>query len=227
MDIFTVSAGTSIQAPWQLIVLSCLLAFILAQVIAVTYERTYQGMSYSRSLFQTLALLSILSAMLMFAIGNSLARGLGIAGIFAIIRFRTNLRDPRDIVFVFASLSVGIACGIHAFTLASIGTAFFCLAALYLRYVPLGSRQHFDGLLRFSTSNDPEHNQRAEHILRESCRRFALVTLREVAQGERLEYAYQIKLRDTTYASAVVHMLQQMESISDVSLMMQETTVEL
>lgn len=227
MEFFSLNQSIAQHAPWQLVLLSCLVAFLLAQVIAITYERTYSGMSYSRALFQSLALVSILSSMLMFAIGNSLARGLGIAGIFAIIRFRTNLRDPRDIVFIFASLSVGIASGIQAYALALSGTAMFCLAAFYLYYVPLGVRQHFDGLLRFSMPPQPEVAKEIEVILRESCQRYALVTLRELAQGQRLEYAYQVKLRDTSYSDSIVYMLKELPEVSGVSLMMQETTVEL
>ena len=227
MEFLALNSDVSRQVPWQLILLSCLLSFLLAQIIAVTYERAYQGMSYSRALFQSLALISILSSMLMFAIGNSLARGLGIAGVFAIIRFRTNLRDPRDIVFIFASLSIGIGCGIQAFGLAIAGTVVFCAAAFYLRYVPLGVRQNFDGLLRFSAPSMPEISERVEGILKESCQRFSLVTMREVAQGERLEFAYQVKLKDTSYTEAIVFMIRHLEDVRGVSLMMQETTVEL
>ena len=125
MEFLSLNSDITRQIPWQLVLLSCLLAFLLAQIVAMTYEHTYQGMSYSRSLFQSLSLISILSSMLMFAVGNSLARGLGIAGVFAIIRFRTNVRDPRDIVFIFASLSVGIASGIQAFSLAISALVFF------------------------------------------------------------------------------------------------------
>lgn len=227
MEFFSLHSDMARQMPWQLILLACLLAFLLGHLIAMTYEYTYQGMSYSRALFQTLALSSILSCMLMFAVGNNLARGLGIAGVFAIIRFRTNLRDPRDIVFVFASMSAGIAAGILSFSLAFSGTFLFVLAAFYLRYVPVGSRQVFDGLLRFSLPSQAGHSQPIEAILRGSCQRYALVTLREFAQGERLEYAYQIKLRDISYAEAVVTMIQRLPHVSGVSFMIQETTVEL
>ncbi|MCB9641608.1 MAG: DUF4956 domain-containing protein [Myxococcales bacterium] len=227
MEFLSLNSDITRQIPWQLVLLSCLLAFLLAQIVAMTYEHTYQGMSYSRSLFQSLSLISILSSMLMFAVGNSLARGLGIAGVFAIIRFRTNVRDPRDIVFIFASLSVGIASGIQAFSLAISGTLLFCTAALFLRYVPLGSRQHFDGLLRFSAPSLPAISERVETLLKGSCQRYALVTMREVSQGERVEFAYQVKLKSASYSDAVVFMIKNIPDIRGVSLMMQETTVEL
>ena len=227
MDLLTTPSGVPSNLPWQVILLSTLLAFLLSQCIALTYERTYEGMSYSRSLFQTLAMVSIISATLMYTIGNNLARGIGIAGIFAIIRFRPNLRDPRDIVFVFASLAVGVACGINAYSLAITGAAIFIGAAFYLKYIPLGSRRHFDGLLRFQMAPDPAQNEQVNSLLKESCRTFHLVTLREVSQGEQLEYAYQIKLRQTDHKDALIYMLKRIPNVVGVNLMMQETTVEL
>lgn len=227
MDLLTTPSGVPSNLPWQVILLSTLLAFVLSQCIALTYERTYEGMSYSRALFQTLALASIISATLMYTIGNNLARGIGIAGIFAIIRFRTNLRDPRDIVFVFASLAVGVACGINAYSLAITGAVMFIAAAFYLRYVPLGRRHYFDGLLRFQMPPGAEHAEHVQELLKESCRKATLITLREVAQGEQLEYAYQIKLRHTAHKDALVQHLVQIPHVMNVSLMMQETTVDL
>jgi len=227
MDLFTSPSGVPSDVPWQVILLSTLLAFVLSQVIAIVYERTYQGMSYSRSVFQTLALCSIVAATLMFTIGNNLARGLGIAGIFAIIRFRTNLRDPRDIVFIFASLAVGISCGISAYSLALTSTVVFCLASIYLRYVPIGTRRHFDGLLRLQMVPQSETAAAVEGLLKEACHSFSLVTLRETSQGERMEYAYQIKLKDPSHRDPLVNLLREQENVSGVNLMMQETTVEL
>ena len=227
MDLLTSPTGQPANLPWEVALLSSLLGFILSQCIAITYEKTYGGMSYSRSMFQTLALVSIISSMVIFAIGNNLARGIGIAGIFAIIRFRTNLRDPRDIVFVFASISVGIACGIKAYALAVTGALVFMTAAFYLRYIPLGSRQHYDGLLRFQMVPHPKLSETIHKLLRESCRRYTLITLKEISQGEKLEYAYQVKFRRSSHRDALVYMIREIEEIEKVSLMMVETTVEL
>lgn len=227
MDLFLSPSGVPSNLPWQFVLLSVVLAFLLSQVIAVTYERTYQGLSYSRALFQALALASIIATILMYTIGNNLARGLGIAGIFAVIRFRTNLRDPRDIVFIFASLSVGVACGIRAYSLALIGTGAFCAAAFYLRYVPLGSRKQFDGLLRFHLPTGSESAADVTQVLQDACRYFTLVTLREVGQGEQVEYAYQVKLGELEYREALVGVLKGIPGVADVSLLMQDTNVEL
>ena len=91
----------------------------------------------------------MVSSMLIMAIGNNLARGMGILGTLAVIRFRTQIRDPRDMVFLFASLAVGIACGANVFTVAIVGSLSLAAAILLLHWSPAASRRDYEGMLRF------------------------------------------------------------------------------
>ena len=133
---------------WRTALISITLAFALAQAVAFVYMRTFRGLSY-RTLVQGMALASIVTCMLMLATGNSIAAGIGIAGGLSIIRFRTTMRDPRDMVFVFTALAAGIASGLQAYAAAIAGTAIFLIAALALDFTAFGARRHFDGLVRF------------------------------------------------------------------------------
>ena len=210
-----------------IILYTVLLSFTLSTLIAITYEKTFRGLSYSRNFIQALVLASIVAATVMHAIGDSLARGLGMLGALAIIRFRTNLRDPRDIIFMFASLAVGIACGVCGFSIAIVGTLGFCLVAVILYYSPFGQVSYFDGMLRFNIENDPESKRTLETILNNYCKVFALVTLRDISQGKRLEYAYHIKLRRGKNNSDFIGELNNIKTIKGVNFLLQETTVEI
>jgi uncharacterized membrane protein YhiD involved in acid resistance len=86
---------------------------------------------------QTLILGSMGAAIIVLAIGDSVGRGLGILGALAIIRFRTTLRQQRDIVFVFCSLGIGMACGMYGFNIAVIGTLMLSVLALIFRMTSL------------------------------------------------------------------------------------------
>ena len=112
--------------------------------MAYVYQKTFRGLSYSRNFVQSIILISILASMIIQSVGDSLARGIGIMAAMAIIRFRTNFKDPKDTLFLFAGLATGISCGAYAFGVALVGTVAFCLAALVLHYSPLGPY----GLLR-------------------------------------------------------------------------------
>ena len=204
-----------------------LLAFLLSTVIAITYDRTFRGLSYSRNFAQAMILSSIVAAMVMQAIGDSLARGLGMMGALAIIRFRTVFKDPRDIIFMFASLAVGISCGVYGYGVAVVGAAGFCSAALLLFYSPFGQARAYDGMLRFNISTEMNERSTIETIMRTNCKRFVLITLRELAQGNRLEYAYHIKLKNAKKKEEFVGKLKTIKDLKELNLMLQETTVEL
>ena len=97
------------------------IAFVLSMTIANVYRWTHQGFSYQRSFIHTVVLACIVISIMIMAIGNNMARGLGILGAMAFVRFRTPIRDPRDIIFIFASLAVGVftlLAGVAALALA-------------------------------------------------------------------------------------------------------------
>lgn len=226
LDLLTLQT-TSENASLISALYAVMLSFLLTCVIAVVYEKTFNGLSYSRNFVQAMILGSIVASMVMQAIGDNLARGLGILGALAIIRFRTPLRDPRDIIFIFAAIGVGLSCGVYGYAIATIGTTFFCLAALFLHATPFGQRRYFDGLLRFNMPSGTRERGALEAVLTEYCRNFALVTLRETTQGARLDLAYHVKIRNGKSKEEFVERIRQIDSLRDVNLMLQETTVEM
>ncbi|MCY1008114.1 DUF4956 domain-containing protein [Nannocystis pusilla] len=206
--------------------LSLLLAFGLTQAIAAVYVWTFRGMSYSQGLVHSIVLGSIIACTLMLAIGGSIAAGLGIAGGLAIVRFRTALRDPRDMMFVFAGLGAGIAAGLGAHAAALCGAALFCFAVGSLTWIEFGSTHRLDGLLRFQLPADADEAA-VMALLRRYTRFVALVTLREVAQGAALEHAYHVRFADPRRRVALVQAIEALPGAQDVSLLLQEPTVEL
>jgi hypothetical protein len=127
---------------------------------------------------------------------------------------------------MFAAIASGIACGVFGFGIAVIGTLGFCIAAVALYFSPLGEHRYYDGLLRFNRESASPARAGLEDVLGRNCRTFALITLRETSQGARLEYAYHVKLRKGATRDGLVDGIRGLGSARDVSLMLQETTVE-
>ena len=204
------------------------LSFLLAMAFALVYQHTFRGFTYSRSYIHTMVLGSMVTCMLIMAVGNNLARGMGILGTLAIIRFRTPVRDPRDAMFLFACLGVGIACGAGMPLVAVIGAAAINIVALLLHWTPFASRREYEGMLRFAM---PVHDARAEQsvqdILVRFCSSFYLLGMRDAEQGDRMEFSYQVKLLDPAYNKDLVEALKKAGPFEDVVLLMQRTTVEL
>ena len=209
------------------LVFTLMLAFILSTMLAFIYQKTFRGLSYSRNYVQAIVLISMISATIIQAVGDSLARGIGIMAAMAIIRFRTNLKDPRDTLFLFASLAAGISCGAFAFSVAVVGTISFGAVALLLYYSPLGPTHYFDGMLRFNMPNEHGEREQLESVMSRYCKAFSLVTLREIEQGVRMDYAYHIKLRKGHSHEDFLQQLKSLQTIQGLYLMMQEATVDL
>ena len=207
--------------------LSLLTALALGQAIGAVYMWTFRGLSYTRSFVFAVVTGSVITCMLMLAIGNSLAAGIGIAGGMALIRFRTSMRDPRDLIFMLASLSAGIASGLKAWGPAVIGSAVFILAALLFTYTDFGARERADGLLRVQVPSNPDAEKDLASVLARHTRSFALVTLREVAQGAAMQHAYQIRLRTAAHRTPLLLELERLDGSRDISLLLQEPTVEI
>lgn len=211
---------------WRAALLSCALAYVLCQAIAFVYAKSYRGLSYSRSMTQALVVAGIVAAMLMIAIGDSLARGIGIVGTLALIRFRTNVRDPLDMVFVFSAFGAGIACGTGSYGAAVVGTGMFLAVVAMLRVTGFGAYREHEGVVRMRLPPDGALERRLEQVLSATCTRFALVTLREVSQGEEMERAYQVTFKDDGGEDALVRGLRELGA-TGVVLSLQEPSVEL
>ena len=202
-------------------------AFVLSSVITTVYRITHQGLSYSRIFVHPMLLSSITSCMMIMVIGNNLARGLGILGALAIIRFRTPVRDPRDMVFLFCCLAVGIGCGARVFAVATAGALFFSGVALYLNWAPFAKRSEFEGLLRFLLPTDSQAHDELQKIFEKNVRSATLVAVREAAQNDLLEYSYQTQLLDSESQHALMSALKRLPGIEEPSLLMQRSTVEI
>ncbi len=225
MESLLLSFG-SVKLEWHHTMLSLLLAFLLSSLLAKVYEKTFKGLSWSSNLLQAMVLGSMIASLIMIAIGDNVARGIGIVGSLAIIRFRTNLRDPRDLVFLFASLGVGVACGVQSYHTAVVGAAMFAFAAVIMQATSFGQRRNHDGLVRFQAPSGNDSSTKVAEIIGSIPSHFALVTKRSVAQGEMMDYAYQVRFNNERDCDRLLAELEKIEGIRGLSYLNQQTTVE-
>ncbi|MBK9575740.1 MAG: DUF4956 domain-containing protein [Fibrobacterota bacterium] len=223
---------SSVQAASQdstmlAVIYASLLSAVLSGLVAWTYSATFHGLSFSKSYVQSLILVSLVAATIMQAVGDSIARGLGIMGALAVVRFRTAFTDPKDLVFLFAALAAGLGCGIYAWTVSVVGTIAFCVAAWVLYRADIGDHLAYDGLVRFSIGDAEASREPIATLLRRDLKHFALVSMREVAGGTRLDCAYQVKFRRGRDAAVLMKGLSEVPSLTGAHFMMQESTLEL
>jgi Domain of unknown function (DUF4956) len=220
-----VKAVLEARAGIEVVLASLLLAFALSLVIAWAYQVSYRGLAFQRSFAQTLALGGVVSAVAMLAIGDDIARGLGLVGALTLIRFRTTLKDTRDLVFAFASLAVGVACGVAAFGVAILGTAIFVAAGLAVAWSGFGRRQTFDAVLRLRAIPSRLEDRALHPVLGRHCRRWTLVNLRELDSDEQ-EQSYQVDLAHRAAGTGLLRDLGMLPGVTGTSLLMQDSLIE-
>lgn len=190
-------------------------AFILSSLIAITHKLTFTGDYYPKNFFQSLVLGSVVTTLVMMAIGDSLARGLGVFGAMAIIRFRTRIDDPRDVLFLFAALSTGLAIGVYGFTISFVGSILFCIVATVLYFSPFKSYANHSNL--YFTLGDEKNLDEILAIVREHCKDFRVVTIL-VNKENAMRYHYAISLRSTSSKEALIKSLRKFEAIKQIKI---------
>jgi len=102
--------------------LTLALAFGLGMFIFLVYKKTYSGVMYSSSFGGTLVALTMITSMTILAVTSNVVLSLGMVGALSIVRFRTAIKEPMDIAFLFWSISAGIVLAAGMIPLAVIGS---------------------------------------------------------------------------------------------------------
>jgi hypothetical protein len=109
------------------IIFNIAVATLLGLFIYFVYKKTFSGVMYSQNFNVTILMICVITSIIMMLIGNNLALSLGLVGSLSIIRFRTAIKEPRDIAFIFWAIAVGLAAGTSEFIIAIIGSIIIAL----------------------------------------------------------------------------------------------------
>jgi hypothetical protein len=211
-----------------MVLITMVLTIILSIFLVFTYDKTTSPAGRSYSFIQSMLLMSTVAAMIMQSIGDSLALSFGIFGALAIIRFRSNVSDLRDISFIFASMAIGISCGVQSFLIAIIGTVIFCILVFLLSVSPFDPRHNLKGSIRIEFTGPNAQFDQVELMLKKYCHFINLSRYRltntaatngnantdtTIAPTDINEYEYTFKIKDIKLAPAMRDELAAMEGV--------------
>ena len=129
------------------LLISLAVACTLSIGIALLYRSTHRGLNYEQSFLSTLVLLSPIVTLVMMFIRGDLVLSLGLVGSLSIIRFRTPIKDTRDMVFLFWVIAVGLGCGTDNWMIAVVATVFLSIVTALLYMGDYGTQRHADFVL--------------------------------------------------------------------------------
>lgn len=103
------------------VILALLFSYVMGVFIYLIYKQTFRGVVYRKSFAITLSAMTILTTMITLAISSNIALSLGMVGALSIVRYRTAIKDPYDILFLFWAVASGITIGAELHYLAFVG----------------------------------------------------------------------------------------------------------
>lgn len=138
------------------------LAFGIGMFIFLIYKKTYQGVMYSSSFGTTLIALTMITTVVILAVTSNVVLSLGMVGALSIVRFRTAIKEPLDIAFLFWAIAVGIVLAAGFIPLAVVGSVI--IGAILLVFV--NKKSHCNPYIVVLSCTDDNAEQKAIDFLR-------------------------------------------------------------
>ena len=180
--------------------------------ISLVYRWTHTESHYSTRLVNSLVALPMITAIVIMVIGNNLARAFGLVGAMSLIRFRTAIRDPEDITFIFFSLATGMAAGVGLHLTAITGTIFVSIVMYILSRVSYTYPQRPEFLLQFSSSEEKETLYRP--VLEKHCKRYRPINVKSRKGGESLQLSFYVTLKDVDQSEEFIREIGRIQGVS-------------
>lgn len=197
--------------------LALLLAFACGQAVAWTYMFTHAGLSYSRSYVNTLIIMPVIVAAVMMILANNLVIAFGLMAIFAMVRFRSILRDTLDTAYVLAVIVIGLGCGTLKLTSAVLGCLATLVIMVYFWATASGTRHRYDVIVNIRWLRSPLELAGLQKLLHRHSRSIQCAGQRSGAADGGVDLTYRLLLRDPDRLPELVKELQELEGVGHLS----------
>jgi len=197
--------------------LALLLAFVCGHAVAWVYAFTHGGLSYSRSYVNTLILIPVIVASVMMILSNNLVIAFGLMAIFAMVRFRSILRDTLDTAYVLAVIVIGLGCGTLKLTTAILSCAATVVIMLYFWASGFGTRHRYDLVVNVRWRGAPDDQTALQQLLHRHSRTTQCASRRASEGGGGTELSYRVLLRDPDRGDELMHELKALDGVAGVT----------
>lgn len=167
------------------------MAFIIGLFIYAIYKKTFKGVIYSHTFNISLVIMTMATALVIMGISQNVLLSLGMVGALSIVRFRTPIKDPMDLVFLFWSVIAGILSGAGFILLAAIGTVSIGLV-IVLFSNKIRVENPYLIVVKFDKDNIGE---KVEQIISSKVKKYVLKS-KSIMQGDEVEVTYEIRVKE-------------------------------
>ena len=191
-------------------VLALVLAFALGVFIFLIYKKTYSGVMYSSSFGVTLIALTMITTLVILAVTSNVVLSLGMVGALSIVRFRTAIKEPLDIAFLFWAIAAGIVLAAGMIPLAVFGS--IIIGVIILLFA--NRKERTNPFIIVLTCEDYESEQRGVEMVKKHTKRCSVKS--KTAQRGRVELTLEVRLADEN--TDFINELAQLEGVTSAVL---------
>lgn len=190
-DIFKSSFIENIASVSMLdMAIAMVLALLLGLFIFMVYKKTFNGVMYSSSFGVTLVALTMITTLVILAVTSNVVLSLGMVGALSIVRFRTAIKEPLDIAFLFWAIAVGIVLAAGMIPLAVVGSVVIGVVLL----VFVNRKSHFNPYLIILNCDSHASEEDAKKYLKDKVNKCTVKS--KTAQSGSVELTLEIRLKD-------------------------------
>ena len=182
--------------------LTIVLSFGIGLFIFLIYKKTYHGVMYSAGFGTTLIALTMITSIVILAVTSNVVLSLGMVGALSIVRFRTAIKDPLDIAFLFWSIGAGIILAAGMIPLAVIGSV--CIGLILLVFVNQKSHTHPYMVVLNCVNHDAE--VKAKEFLAKNVTRSTVKSKSAVKGAIEMNIEVRLKEDDTDFINILSEM---------------------
>lgn len=204
---------SNIQLGTTSILVAMLFALVLGLYIFFCYRIMTRRTFYSRSFNISLVCVTLVTSAIILTIQSSVVVSLGMVGALSIVRFRTAIKEPMDLIFLYWSISVGIICGAGLSEIAIILSLVMTVVIFALQHIPLGSMPM---ILIVNAASDPKIDGQIDRIVADRSRARKEKS-RSITAGQ-LNLVYEIRM-DAAQGSRLTQELSAIPGVTNVSLL--------
>ncbi len=194
------------------------ISLALSLLIATTYRKTHKSVSYSQSFVTSLVMLLPLVSLIITIVNNNVARAIGVFGAFSITRFRTPLKDSRDMMYIFWSLAIGLAIGSGEISIGITATIMLSITAYILYLTNYGLVNNFDFLLIYNLKTQKNQIEKINTQIDTLTKAKEILNIQSDKKGENIEVSMNIKTNKGVNPDHIISQLQKNPGVFEISI---------
>ena len=210
---------------WQVLI-TLILSVTLGFGIAFLYIKTFKGTFYSQSFAHTIIIVAVVVAMIIMVIGSNVGQAFALAGALSIIRFRSVVRDPKDVAYIFFAMGAGLACGAGFFFPAIAFIVTVSLVIILFKITNFGSKNLTRKQLRIAMPETMNQEGAFDDIFEKYLAETTLIGIKTVSLGTLYELRYSILMKQGLSEKSMLDEIRTRNGNLNVSILLEQQVLD-